>query len=322
MYIVYNSEYISVYDDLIGNCNVFLFPFFKELNIDENILNFTAEDNVDGVKLCCCDFTHSFCIKINGEMLATRENLIKHNDLIEILNPRINKSFYVLYLSNYSEKYSVVKLNESITIGRSSSCDIIIEHPAISRQHAQITPNAHSVAITKLSSNGYMYVNGFEFEEKSLDFGDAVRIMGTLIIFMGEYVIIYGEHTVSPSCTTHTIKECDDEITHWVFNSAPRILRSVDYPRIVIDPPTPLSPQKPVPFILAVGPSLTMSLAMLVSTSVGLSSVIKEGINSTFTPSLMFLKLVQLRPRRNTPLTIRSSWKPWRRPDMNSMAGM
>ena len=288
MYIVYNSEYISVYDNqLITESSSCLFPFCKELEVDSDI--FTFIDNVEFSKLLINkgSTNNTLTFQLNGNSIHDNEIISKHNDLVEIKNSRLEKSFYILYLAHSVDNCSIIKLENSISIGRSSSCDIIIEHPAISRQHAQITKKAHSAEITKLSSNGYMYVNGFESKEKVLDFGDAIRIMGTLIIFMGEYVIIYGEHTVSSSCTAHTIKEYDDEITHWVFNSAPRILRSVDHPRIVIDPPTQLSPQKPVPFILAVGPSLTMSLAMLVSTSVGLSSVIKEGVNSTFVTSLV-----------------------------------
>ena len=292
MYIVYNSEYITVYDNqLITENNSCLFLFCKELKVDSDI--FTFIDNVGFSKLLINNRKDILTFRLNGTPIHNEELILKHNDLIEITNPELDKSFWVLFLSHCAKNCSIVGLRNSISIGRSSSCDVVIDHPAISRQHAQITSNTQSASVTKLSSGGYMYVNGFECKEKDLSFGDSIRIMGVLIFYMGEYIIIYGEHTAAPSCRTFDIGKCNDEIYHWVYNSAPRILRSVEHSRIIIDPPTQISPQKPLPFLLAVGPSLTMSLAMLVSSGVSLSNVLKSGINSTFiTSTLMALSML------------------------------
>lgn len=288
MYIVYNSNYISIYDNQhLTESNLVLLPFCMELEVDSDIFTFINNLDFSGLIINKNSINELLSFKVNGNPIQSKEIITKHNDLIEITNLKLNKSFYILYLSHYSENCSIIKLDNTLSIGRSSSCDIIIDHPAISRQHAQIKRDTQSVVIDKLSSSGYMYINGVETKEKILDLGDAIRIMGVLIIFMGEYVIIYGEHTVSYNCIIYHIKEYDNAVTHWVYNSAPRILRSVEQAQIVIDPPTPLSVQKTVPFILAIGPSLTMSLAMLLSTSIGLSSIIKDGVNSTFITSLV-----------------------------------
>lgn len=294
MYIVYNSEYITIYDNqLITENSSCLFPFCKELKVDWGI--FTFMDNVGFSKLLINKSLTKdvLTVQLNGNSTHNEEIILKHNDLIEITNPVLAKSFCVLFLSHCVESCSIVKLENSISIGRSSSCDVVIEHPAISRQHAQITSTTQAALVTKLSSGGYMYVNGLECKEKNLSVGDSIRIMGVLIVYMGEYIIIYGEHTVAPSCRTFDIGKCDEEIYHWVYNSAPRILRSVEHSQIIIDPPTQISPQKPVPFILAVGPSLTMSLAMLVSSGVSLSYALKSGVNSTFiTSTVMALSML------------------------------
>ena len=45
-------------------------------------------------------------------------------------------------------------------IGRSSECDIVCDHSAVSRVHAQICVDGKNVEVTKRTENGFLFVNG------------------------------------------------------------------------------------------------------------------------------------------------------------------
>ncbi len=65
----------------------------------------------------------------------------------------------------------------SITIGRKSSCDIVLDDPQISREHARVIVSDASAAIQDLSSGNGVQVNGRRIQGlQRLTVGDRIQI--------------------------------------------------------------------------------------------------------------------------------------------------
>ncbi len=63
---------------------------------------------------------------------------------------------------------------ETVTIGRSGSCDIVIEDPGVSRRHAEIARDGGRFYVTDLGSTNGTYVNGRKVSRQLLADGDLV----------------------------------------------------------------------------------------------------------------------------------------------------
>jgi len=65
----------------------------------------------------------------------------------------------------------------SITIGRKSSCDLVLDDPQISREHARVIVSDASAAIQDLSSGNGVQVNGRRIQGlHRLAIGDRIQI--------------------------------------------------------------------------------------------------------------------------------------------------
>ncbi len=67
-------------------------------------------------------------------------------------------------------------VDQRIIIGRGSDCDIRLNESTVSRQHAEITHDANGISIKRLSTTGFLVVNGEEVETALLQPGDTVEI--------------------------------------------------------------------------------------------------------------------------------------------------
>ncbi len=72
---------------------------------------------------------------------------------------------------------------DSLTIGRSAGCDVVIEHPSVSRSHAQIVRDHRTFKMRDLNSSNGLYVNGEKRDEVILDSGVTVKLGYATIIF-------------------------------------------------------------------------------------------------------------------------------------------
>lgn len=75
-----------------------------------------------------------------------------------------------------------VPIGESVTIGRSSSCDLVVRDTEASRRHAEVSKGTAGPVITDLgSTNGTMVNNARISGPVTLNAGDAVTIGATTI---------------------------------------------------------------------------------------------------------------------------------------------
>jgi adenylate cyclase len=62
----------------------------------------------------------------------------------------------------------------TITVGRAGGCEIIVQHPSVSRTHARITVMPHGCRIADLGSSNGTFVNGARVVESEIKDGDRV----------------------------------------------------------------------------------------------------------------------------------------------------
>jgi pSer/pThr/pTyr-binding forkhead associated (FHA) protein len=74
----------------------------------------------------------------------------------------------------------------SITIGRKSTCDLVLDDPQISREHARVIVSDASAAIQDLSSGNGVQVNGRRIQGlQRLAIGDRIQIGAHVIEVIG-----------------------------------------------------------------------------------------------------------------------------------------
>ncbi len=73
---------------------------------------------------------------------------------------------------------------DEITLGRSSTCDVVVDDASCSRQHATIRRSESEYRISDLGSTNGIKVNGAKVEEASLNYGDRFSIGRNLFIFL------------------------------------------------------------------------------------------------------------------------------------------
>jgi hypothetical protein len=77
--------------------------------------------------------------------------------------------------------FQVVK--STLTIGRLAECDLVLDDPGASRQHARIRRTESGFVITDLGSTNGTLVNGRQIQEQDLEDGDTVTIGETDLQF-------------------------------------------------------------------------------------------------------------------------------------------
>lgn len=78
----------------------------------------------------------------------------------------------------------------TVNIGRALDNDVIIEHPRVSRHHAQLRRRYGRYVLYDLGSSGGTLVNGYPVQECVLRSGDVISLAG--------FEIIYGEEPFPP----------------------------------------------------------------------------------------------------------------------------
>jgi pSer/pThr/pTyr-binding forkhead associated (FHA) protein len=105
----------------------------------------------------------------------------------------------------------VVLPEHSITVGRSSVCDIVLDGPRLSAEHARLLAGADGVTITDLGSRNGVLVNGVQIErEASLRAGDLLAF-GDIVF---EVVAQPVEDGDSPDSDRPTLVDVASPVAH------------------------------------------------------------------------------------------------------------
>ena len=260
--LIQNSTNGFVCESLVfGNKNVFL-----PLSVQQDA--YCIQNKKPSFKICCNSREIEDC------------RALSHGDFYTVQSDKTTFSFLVLDSDSMSLGSTVYSINEDVVfIGRSEEMNIVIDiNGCVSRKCAAIRAEGGNYYLEDLSGKTGVYVNGKRETSKQLADGDSIYIMGTNIVYYSRLLIM--PETVS--CNLRKAHGLDclspvDEKDEEEYVRTPRIVKSEETGKIVIDAPSPPQRAKDLPFILTVGPSLTMSLAMLASLGVTVSSALNGG---------------------------------------------
>lgn len=282
--------------DVLKNRNNSLFLEMLGLPSDFTIPFSQQEGEVSVVYTLKQNSSSKYEVTLNGNIC--NERVITCGDYFTFTHKTDNKTFKMLFVSATDiqvgyQKYKLSK-DTNIFIGRTSLNDISCDFTdLISREkHAAIRIDSNGCAfIEDLKRSVGIYVNGYLAHSQQLKPFDEVFIMGLSLIYMGSFVAVRRLKTEStllimPSFNAKKPNSSDGEKEYFVgFPRLPQSLESLDHDEIEIDaPPTPFTADK-TPAILAIGPSLTMSMAMLISSGVSIANAIGGGELSTIIAS-------------------------------------
>lgn len=103
--------------------------------------------------------------------------------------PQSNKRYYLWY-----DEQSIPLERGMFQIGRRKDNHLVIEHPTISRSHAQIRKIDGHYVIFDLNSTSGTFLNGIKIRQASLNPGDVITLAGFSLIFIEEGSAVNLDH--------------------------------------------------------------------------------------------------------------------------------
>lgn len=252
--------------------------------IDRRLLNIRQE-----LEFPICEKNGAFFLNNNDKILiqcnqSEIKNAVKleHGDFITISD--MDNPYQILWLEkrylSWNMKKVMLPRYGSITIGRSEESHIILDiNGSISRHHVCLHINGEEVSVEDLSGKAGVYLNGRKIIVSKLKCGDHITIMGITMVYMKNFLMVPDRvmvHQLQPMTSFSTVNFRKEERS-FPFERTPRIYKSLITDPVIIDAPPKKQERKQLPFILAVGPSLTMALAMMTNLAVTISRVQETG---------------------------------------------
>ena len=159
----------------------------------------------------------------------------------------------------------------------------------VSKEHAIIRQDGDGFVIEDKSTNG-LFVNARRVSGvQRLEYGDRINVFGLAIIYLGKIIAVdtslsglFLQTTLRPYVweTLGGGTEPGTETMH-LFHRAPRYLPKLASGVIKIEAPPAPKEQNQQPLLLAIGPSLTMALPMLLGSGLAVYSSSMNGGNAS-----------------------------------------
>ncbi|MBQ9436738.1 MAG: FHA domain-containing protein [Lachnospiraceae bacterium] len=232
-------------------------------------------------------------------ILADKSNgfgkVLKNGDIFSLsLNGSYVLSIVVKQTEDYFsvfEKYSLVGLKEPVTIGRNPGNHISYDYlNLISGNHARIVTNGSSCFYEDLSSANGSFINNRRVNGSiPLSFGDCIDIYGLRIVFLGNMLAINVAES-GAKIASNVLKAVlpkasplpsgGGEDLSQSFHRSPRHIAKIDTESIRIEEaPQPKDFDQPTMF-MAIAPTLTMALPMIVGCAMMVYASNKSGMSS------------------------------------------
>lgn len=266
--------------EALGLPSDFVIPFARE-EIEDSI--------VYSIKQA---FNDRYDVTLNGR--PYNADAIQSGDSFVFSNRSDNRIVKALLIatSDIEPEYRKYKIsdNSNISIGRSPTNDIVcnLTKCPLKDRHAVIRIDKSGQAMIEgLHPTSGIYINGRLTDSAQLKPFDEVFILGLSLVYMGEFIAVRNLRTDCslPLMKAFAEKRIGIDEAKRLFVNTPRVLKSPDVEEIEIDaPPNPFTADK-TPLLLTLGPSLTMSLAMIASLGVSITNAINGGSLSTIVVS-------------------------------------
>ena len=259
----------------------------KMINIEENCGNWQITSNSlfqiinpQNVKL-----KNDEIAVISDEFAVIKRVLLKKDGMYFITLANTN-DIYLLYCTDVYDKETIhldIKNFAKITIGRNPECDISYDNVLVSKEHAYLFYENKKWKIKNLDQKLGVFVNNVQIydEERTLENGDIIFIVGLKLIFMGNGFFInnpsgkvkYLLRALLLNKNSQKIINQEDDSNEEIelysekdyFSRAPRIVDKIEREKIEIDAPPKLQEDNEMPAVLTLGSTLSMGVMMMIS---------------------------------------------------------
>lgn len=272
----------TLYHEALGLPEGFVLPFFQEET--KSVSSYVLRQ--ESSSLFRAELDHQVC----------QERILQSGDYITFKDPQGTVKVRALFIARSAlslgyKKYCLPK-NSNIYIGRGSQNDIVFtlsNHISREKQVAVRVDDQGCVYAEDLKRTIGVYVNGQAVHSRKLEPFDELAFMGFSMVYLGERII-----AIRDLCMETSLPESRDwplkapkpqKSKESYFISTPRVSRTLDPEEMEVDgPPSPPTMDK-TPLLLSIGPSLTMSLVMLISVGVSVANALNGGSTATVVTS-------------------------------------
>ncbi len=202
-----------------------------------------------------------------------------------ILQDKITKfNYYIFVTPTYDKALSTYKINSNkITIGSQNTCDIYYDFDGIPNKEDIITINSEDLKNVFVETNSnYAFLNDKRYNNKKIFSGDYLFYCGLKIIFIGNVMLINNPNnnlrinqqnlvlSMLPNNPVNIYNaNIDDNIPLFDKNDyyfkSPRFYSKIQEETVKIDEPPKAEKVPDTPFILSIGPQLTMLCTAAIS---------------------------------------------------------
>jgi len=171
----------------------------------------------------------------NGEVFLNGKKVKKEKltpGKIFLLSRRYRIS--MLVIEDYPESEILMRLGNEISIGRDSSCNIVLESDVVSSKHAKIKKNGTEYRLTDTKSMNGTYVNSRAVEDCILTVGDEIVVGESKFIFIGDSLRLFGVKNVNAAQERSFSERKQGEPP--LYKRFPRIVENVSEERITVNP--------------------------------------------------------------------------------------
>ncbi len=213
---------------------------------------------------------------------------LQNNDILSLTASQGERITVIVKSNNQLfsvfNKYDIRSL-DAISIGKAANNMICYDFMSlVSQVHAVILRKGEGHVIEDRSANG-LFVNAKRVAgSQRLAYGDLINVFGLAIVYLGEIIAFKSpldglglsdslslyQESVALAPMAANASDCLSENGSWLFHRSPRYLPKLACDTVKIEaPPAPKEANRQ-PLLLAIGPSLTMALPMLLGCSLAI----------------------------------------------------
>ncbi len=279
------------------NTNSYWITDYDELNDKTNLIELVQKDN-------------AWEIISNSEIKVILNNTYVSNIKLKeyeffYLKPTITDTLIIIYcypdFDNTFKQFSINN-NTTITIGNSKTNNIYYNSPHILPNNSYLIYSNNQWTL-KCGQGKFVYVNNKLVQNKILQIGDIIFIMGLKIIIAGNFIVVNNPNNLvtfdvnillPKKFVRKSVDILNEEADFTLysptdyFHKSPRFISTIQESVFKIDPPPDPVKKDDKPFIYTLGPMMTMGLTSVMFAWQAINGVVNEGKDiSTALPSIV-----------------------------------
>ena len=222
--------------------------------------------------------------------------ILQENQIYQLCDHKKESLFIYVEKDDKQSMYKKYQLSaDEITIGRNKDNAICLHNMLVSGNHCKLVKRSDAWEILDLHSTNGTFVNQINCNRKELRLGDSIYILGIKIIFGTDFISISMREDVSidesklvpMSFIPIVCKETEEYPEHVYFYPSPRMKKDIQERLFKIDSPPDDQIGEEMPFMLVLGPSITMGMSSMATGVFAVSNAVSTGNVYASMPSII-----------------------------------